>query len=135
MGSAYPLTGLSILVVEDEPLIAIEMQSLFEDAGAEVRSARTLIQATGLMEEGPLSAAVLDYGIGAGDVSLLCRHLADRGVPFMFYSGYEQLQDHPDAIMVRKPASADTLLAAISRLVEPKSTIAANCSQVECARA
>jgi DNA-binding response OmpR family regulator len=124
MGSAYPLTGRSILVVEDEPLIAFELQSLFEGAGAKVRSAQTLRQAVNLTEEGHLSAAVLDYGLGAGDVSLVCRLLAEREVPFMFYSGYAQLQDHPKALIVQKPATSGVLLAAISTLVIPSAAMA-----------
>ena len=36
MGSAYPLSGRSVLVVEDEPLISLEMAAIFEDAGAKV---------------------------------------------------------------------------------------------------
>jgi DNA-binding response OmpR family regulator len=86
MGSVYPVTGCSILV-EDEPLIALEVQSLLEGAGAKVQTADTLRRAIELTAQGGLCAAVLDYGLGAGDVSLLCRHLADRSAPFMFYSG------------------------------------------------
>ena len=38
MGSAYPLTGRSILVVEDEPLISLDMAVSLEGAGAQVFS-------------------------------------------------------------------------------------------------
>ena len=62
MGSAYLLTGRSILVVEDEPLIALEMTALFEFAGAKVLQARTVAEATDRVNG--LSAVVLDYRLG-----------------------------------------------------------------------
>ena len=118
MGSVSPLTGQSILVVEDEPLIALEVAVLLESAGAKVLSARTLADAVGLIGQPGLSAAILDYGLGTEKVSIVCGHLADGHVPFMFYTGYGDLQESfPQAVVVQKPASADTLLTALATLV------------------
>ena len=118
MGSAFPLTGRSILVVEDEPLISLEMTALFESAGAKVLHARTVTEAVDRADG--LSAAVLDYGLGGENLPALCALLSERRIPFMFYSGYSDIQrTYPDAVIVQKPASANALLTAMAGLVAP----------------
>ena len=118
MGSAYPLAGRSILVVEDEPLIALEIAGLFESAGARVRTTNRLADALGLVEQNLWSGAVLDYRIGLDDVRLLCRCLAERRVPFMFYTGLADLSEmFPGAVVVQKPATGEALLTGMSTLV------------------
>ena len=118
MGSAYSLTGQCILVVEDEPLIAIEMAALFESAGAKVVAARSVAEAMRLAEHARPCGAVLDYRLGNDSVPTLCRYLADCHIPFMFYTGYADLQGtYPNAVVVQKPANGDALIAAMSDLV------------------
>ena len=77
------LTGRLILIVEDEPLIAMDLAQAFERAGARVVSANTLRHAVLLVENDDLSAAVLDHGLGDGDSSRLCERLKQREVPFL----------------------------------------------------
>jgi len=127
MGSAYALTGRSILVVEDEPLISLEMTAIFEAAGAKVMVARTPAEAIRFVEERDVSAAVLDFGLGGDSVSAVCGHLGERGIPFMFYTGHGHVQgSYPDAVVVEKPASGNTLLTAMAALgVTRTETIAA----------
>src|SRR5438552_617023 len=118
MGSAYPLTGRSILVVEDEPLIALEMAALLKSAGANVLSARTVMEANKFVDKSKVCGAIVDYGMGDGDTSAFCRHLTERGIRFMFYTGYSDMgHAYPDAVVVQKPANGDALLAAMSDLV------------------
>ena len=119
MGSAYPFTGRSILVVEDEPLIAMEMTALFESAGAKVRQARTVAEAADRSEG--VSAAVLDYRLGEENTPTLCALLAERHIPFMFYSGYADLEKtYPGTLVIPKPSSANALLTAMAGLVAPR---------------
>ena len=121
MGRAYPLTGRAILVVEDEPLILLEITALFQSAGATVLSAMDLPTAIELVSTSGPSAAVLDYGLGADKVQALCALLGERGIPFMFYTGYADPQQRfPTVLVVQKPANTDTLLAAMSDLVDDK---------------
>jgi DNA-binding response OmpR family regulator len=118
MGSAYRLSGRSFLVVEDEPLISLEMTAIFEGAGAKVLPARTLAEAVRLIGQDSVSAAVLDFGLGGESVSTLCGNLRERGIPFMFYSGHGHVQaSYPESVVVEKPASGATLLAAMADLV------------------
>jgi PleD family two-component response regulator len=57
------LHGRSILIVEDEPLIALDIAQAFEDAGAEIVVTSTLHHALVLVEHDGLSAAVLDHAL------------------------------------------------------------------------
>jgi DNA-binding response OmpR family regulator len=121
MGSAYPLAGRSILVVEDEPLISLDMAAVFESAGAKVLPARNVAEALGLIEQAGVSAAVLDFGLGGESVSTLCGHLRERGIPFMFYTGNGDVQgSYPGTVVVEKPASGKTLVTAMAGLTMPR---------------
>jgi len=119
MGSAHPLAGRSILVVEDDFLISMEVAALFESAGADVVQARTVTEAAG--RANGVSAAVLDYRLGDDSVRVLCALLAERRIPFMFYSGYADLAErYPGAVVVPKPSTSKALLTAMAGLVEPR---------------
>lgn len=62
MGGANLLAGRSVLVLEDEPLIALDMAELIADCGGRSLLVRTCRQAVQLSETEDLSAAILDYG-------------------------------------------------------------------------
>ena len=65
-----------------------------------------------------LSAAILDFG-SRGDASApLCRTLRAYGIPFMFYTGYDDLNERSVGVpVVTKPASAVTLIGTITNLL------------------
>ena len=105
------LKGRSILIVEDEPLIVMDLIMAFENAGAEVTSTGTLKHALLLVEHDGLSAAILDHGLKDGDSSLLSRRLKERGVPFLIYSGYTAEAIKQGVPYISKPASHAELVA------------------------
>ena len=118
MGSATLLTGCSILVVEDHPLIRFELTSLFESADAQVIASSTREQATKAIEQYQLCAALLDHGLREDNVAPLCELLAESKIPFMFYTGYPGLERiYPSTIIVQKPANAEVLLATMVDLI------------------
>jgi len=78
-----PLVGRSILIVEDEPLIALDIRRSFEAAGARVVVMRTLQTALAAVEDPDLSAAILDHALGKDDSSQLCERLKERDIPFV----------------------------------------------------
>jgi CheY-like chemotaxis protein len=101
-----PLAGRLILIVEDEPLIALNMTLAFEDEGAWVTRARTLKEALVGVEGLALSVAILDHALSDGDSSRVCERIKERNIPFVTYSGY----DHPrgpclGGVHIKKPAS------------------------------
>ena len=60
------LSGHTILVVEDEPLIALDIANDLQNAGAKVAVAHSLADARNLVERNGMSAAVVDFGLGDG---------------------------------------------------------------------
>ena len=118
MGSAE-LSGCSILVVEDEPLIALEVQSALKNAGASILAATDATDAVRLGASSKLAAAVLDVDLGDLDCWVVCRLLARGNVPFLFYTGYTQsevFKDWPEAPVLAKPASHEQIVAAVTDL-------------------
>ena len=65
------LEGRSILIVEDEPLITLDITQEFEGTGAALTTTNTLHHALILVEHDGLSGAILDHSLGDGDSSLL----------------------------------------------------------------
>jgi DNA-binding response OmpR family regulator len=117
------LAGRSILVVEDEPLIAMDIEQAFKSAGARVILTRTPRDALSLIED-TLSAVVLDHGLGDGDSSDLCGLLKSRNIPFVLYSGYGQLEGAcSDAVLVRKPESPQVLVTTVLGLLQRRPTL------------
>lgn len=109
------LTGRSILVVEDETLIALDIADAFERAGAQVTTTATLRDATELVEADGLSAAILDHGLGPNDSSALRRRLKERGIPFVMHTGFDGVA--PEGPQVPKPARPEVLVAIIAGLL------------------
>ena len=112
------LDGLVILVIEDEPLVALDVQQAFEDAGATVVVARTLAAALLAVEDSSVSAAIVDHALGDGDSSEICERLKERSVPFIIYSGFAHLDGAcAEAKHVNKPASPSVLVATVTGLL------------------
>jgi DNA-binding NtrC family response regulator len=113
---SHTLAGRSVLIVEDEPLIALDIKTAFEAAGAHVRSAASLTVAKSLVERDGLSAAVIDLGLGDGDADALCARLSERHIPFVVHSGYAQVGEaYHSAIVIPKPANPTTLIDALAK--------------------
>ena len=112
------LEGRSILIVEDNALIVMDLTMALEDAGAALTTTNTLKHALLLVEHDGLSAAILDHSLGDGDSSLLCKRLTERAIPYMIYSGYPKREDAPDDLVyLSKPASHEKILAAMEGLI------------------
>src|SRR5437762_10954305 len=105
------LAGRRILVVEDEVIVAIDIQMILEDAGARVVGpAHTLRSALERAEHEEISAAILDLRLGRDSIEPVARTLARRGIPFLFYTGQSRADplrsEWPSAPLLSKPASA-----------------------------
>jgi DNA-binding response OmpR family regulator len=118
------LAGRSILICEDEPLIALDIANAFTDVGARAVVVRSLQEALIAVEDGALSAAILDHALGDGDSSQLCERLKERNIPFVLYSGYSHL-DGPcgEAVHVPKPATPALLVTTVEGLLRSRRPI------------
>ena len=118
------LAGHSILICEDEPLIAIDIANAFTEVGARVVTARSLPDALIAVEDGALSAAILDHALSDGDSSQVCERLKERNIPFVLYSGFGQLDGAcGDAVHVSKPASSEVLVTTVLGLLRRRPTL------------
>ena len=78
-------TGMRILVVEDDIIVALPLVEYLKDAGAEVIGPITDVpRALQIASHDKLSGAVLDVNLGKLDVWPVARILAARGIPFIF---------------------------------------------------
>jgi DNA-binding response OmpR family regulator len=112
------LTGRLILVAEDEPLIAHEIKLAFEEEGAWVIRAHTLNEALRGVENPALSAAILDHALSDGDTTKVCQRMKERNIPFVTFSGYDDLVGiYREGPHVKKPASISALVAAVKGLL------------------
>ncbi len=112
------LIGRSILVLEDEPLIALEIVEALRDAGASVFVSHTIKDALPLADHPDLSAAVLDLSLGDGGGTAVCERLSARAVPFVVYSGRDPGPTVlRGGIYVPKPSRSDSLISAVAGLL------------------
>jgi DNA-binding response OmpR family regulator len=112
------LEGRSILIVEDEPLIVMDITQAFAGTGAALTTTNSLHQAMVLVEHDGLSSAILDHSLGDGDSSLLYARLTERGIPFLIYSGFSSIDGvRNGALHIRKPAAPGELVAAMESLL------------------
>ena len=115
------LAGRSILIVEDEPLIALDIARSFEAAGARTLTVRLLRDAFPAVEDDALSAAVLDHVLSDGDSSPLCERLKERNIPFVLHSGYSIVDGAcRDGVQVEKPANPQVLVTAVEGLLRSR---------------
>jgi len=83
------LLGKSFLVVEDEPLVALDIVAGLKEAGGRiVRPFGTVQDALNAIENAALDAARLDGSLRGQPVDEIAAALAHRRVPFFFVTGY-----------------------------------------------
>ncbi|MGV9005316.1 MAG: response regulator [Brevundimonas sp.] len=84
------LTGRRVLIVEDESLVAMLLETILEDMGCiPVGPASTVEEGLTMAEdEAPLDAALLDVNVAGQQIFPVAAILRARGVPFVFSTGY-----------------------------------------------
>ncbi len=118
---ANSLTGLRILLVEDHMLIALEAEDMLNALGAaSVVLVSTLAGAELALKDGVFDFAVLDISVGQGTSFDFAKRLKERGVPYIFASGYgDQValdREHSATVVIQKPYSREHVRAAIQRV-------------------
>jgi CheY-like chemotaxis protein len=112
------LRGRSILVVEDELLIAMDIAAALEKAGANATMTTSVRHALILVEHDGLSGAIMDHSLSDGDSTNLCARLKERGIPYISYSGYTAVSGaDPTAPLIVKPVPMHILLTALEELL------------------
>lgn len=113
------LFGHSILVIEDEPLVALDVVEALEKAGAAVLLTDTVKLALVAVERPGISGAIVDRALSDGDASPICERLHERGIPFVIYSGYDPTGRGACALAphLEKPATEMQLVTAVVDLI------------------
>ncbi|MGE0629291.1 MAG: response regulator [Hyphomicrobiaceae bacterium] len=110
------LQGSSVFVVEDEALIALDIETAMIEAGAKVVTAATVAEALAQIENGEFSAAIVDHALGEDSSLSIYQRLSERRIPFLIYSAAESL-DGVNATIVAKPAAPEELVRRVVDLV------------------
>jgi CheY-like chemotaxis protein len=106
-----------VLLLEDEPLIALDIENHLRKAGARVVAAATLDAAWLIADHPHLSAAIVDLCLGAQSAIPICRRLANRNVPFVVHTGYDAdaiEREWPAMPIMRKPANPIDVVHALA---------------------
>ena len=115
------LSGRSVLVVEDEMMVLMNIEGALADMGcAAVSVAATVDDALVLLKAGSFDVAMLDVNLGGEASYNVADALALRSIPFVFSTGYglhgieARFGDRP---VLRKPYSDQQLGAALADLL------------------
>jgi ActR/RegA family two-component response regulator len=112
-----------VLLVEDEPLIALDVERDLRNAGARVIAAGYLDAALCMTEHPDLSGAVVDLRLGADSAMPICRRLANRKLPFVVHTGYAAdavEREWPSVPIIQKPSWPHEITDALSRSFSPE---------------
>lgn len=83
------MSGRRVLVVEDESLVAMLLETMLEDMGCvPVGPAATIDEALKLVDQETFDAALLDVNVAGQQVFPVARALEARGIPLVFSTGY-----------------------------------------------
>jgi DNA-binding response OmpR family regulator len=116
------LTGHRILIVEDEMLLALDLELFLESQGSKVRgSANSVKGALAMVDVERPDAVTLDMNLNGESSAPVAAILQEHGIPFIFVTGdggknvdYPGFQDAP---LVKKPYNADELVQKLVQLL------------------
>lgn len=118
------LKDANILIVDDEFLIALNLQMLFFDIGARVSIATTLSSAMDVALSDSFRVALLDFRLGRETAEPIAQVLSRRGIPFLFFSAHSipapLRTRYPDAPALTKPVGIHNVLSATDELVRSR---------------
>lgn len=109
-----------LLVVEDELLVALDIESILTEAGmVVVGPAASAAEALELISSTAFDAALLDANLHGEPINDVAAALVERRIPFAYVTGYgrESLPPGFEAAIITKPFDANQLVAATRELL------------------
>lgn len=108
-----------VILVEDESLVAMMMEDLLDEVGCDVVASFGALSPAMAWLDGRADlpdGAVLDVNLNGETVFPLAAALAERGVPFIFATGYGAVGDERfvEAPLLHKPVDAGRLAPLVS---------------------
>jgi DNA-binding response OmpR family regulator len=117
-----PLLGRRLLIVEDDPYIALALEETLSEFGLIIAGmARSVEEAVRLSREDGVELALLDVNIGHERIDPVADALAARGCPFIFTTGCGRAglpEAHLEHAMVEKPFYVEEILSALRNEME-----------------
>ncbi len=122
--SSVDLAGRRVLVVEDEFVIALDMEQMLRRLGADtVDLAASLADALAAIERTPPALVILDLKLRADSTVPIAEALQVCAIPMIFVTGYGDLDSLPESLrcrpLLRKPIDFATLTALVSDIQFP----------------
>jgi PAS domain S-box-containing protein len=115
------LQGKRIIVIEDEPLVAMDLEASLVAAGCEIAgSVGTIEKARELVANAECDAALIDANLAGYPVDELAAALTQKNIPFAFVTGYGRMAlplGFRDVLMLNKPFGQEQLLAVMEVLL------------------
>jgi len=112
--------GLTILILEDEPIIGLVLEGRLKDWGAFPILVHTIEAALAIVEREKVDVAILDVNLHGAKSYAVARALKEKGAPFLFATGYGDAL-HPaefkDVITLTKPYMVSELETALEAAV------------------
>ena len=118
-GEEKKTAGRRILLVEDEILICLLIETILADAGYEVAVANSIEEALAAVDAGQPAAAILDLNLKGKKVYPVAEKLAALNIPFIFATGGggKDIEGFADRPWVGKPFQEVELLVAVEKLL------------------
>ncbi len=120
--------NLTVLVVEDEALIAMDIEMMIEEHGYDVLGpANSVDRALKLLEKTRPDVGLLDANLNGETIVPVARRLRSLNIPFALISAYESLDflesaDLTDVENIGKPFNEYRLLTGLKRAFEHGNT-------------
>jgi len=93
------VVGLRILVVEDEYLIAVDIETSLENMGCQLLGpVATIEEALAIVRSERLDGVLLDANLKGISSSPVAVELLARAIPFIVVTGYGHLELEPDVL-------------------------------------
>jgi len=117
LGFKAALSGKRVLVLEDDVLLAMDLEDMLRDLGADVVGPVSTIETALLTIDGSLDAAVVDLNLCGHYSFPVIERLRAIGVPFVVCSGYAELPGVKEKLqgvsVLPKPCNISKLTAAL----------------------
>ncbi len=115
------LSGLRVLIVEDEPIVAMLAEDMLDAIGCVVAaSVATVADAQAAISSLSFDIAMVDLNLDGDDGLLVAATLNERHIPCLITTGYDgqgAANGQPTATVLTKPYSLADLEAALVRCV------------------
>ena len=114
------LSGRTVLILEDEAIVAFALEDMLLDIGASVVLTSTIEQGFACADDPEIALAVLDVNVNGMKSYAFAEALQQRAVPIVFATGYGEAEHPPrfaNAPTLTKPYTRQQLVQVVEALV------------------